>query len=101
MTNFVRIWRSPLIVNQFSPLKKDLPDDISLQDAIAEGMAYAKEHGYNAPYHIVWGDGYYRFLQDGVFEMHPNNTPKCKIDNPFFPVSERQRRKKERKKENG
>ena len=84
--------RSPLMLNAIAPIIEPLPDDITLEDAVQRAEAYG-------PSFFYLNGVTYKYLYKGLFEMHPNNTPKRKIDTPSFPLSERQRRKRERKKE--
>lgn len=77
--NYVSILRSPLIGNAFSRLKRELDDNISLEDAISEARKYALEKGYNNPSNLFWNGNYYRFIEEDVFLINEDNKPIKKI----------------------
>lgn len=77
--NYVSILKSPLMANAFAPLKRELDDDISLEDAITESHAYAEEKGRERPSYLYWNGETYRFMDGGVFLMDKNNKPLKKV----------------------
>ncbi len=77
--NHVSILRSPLMANAFAPLKRELDENITLEDAISEARQYAKETGYEAPSYLYWNDNTYRFMDSGIFLMDKNNRPIKKV----------------------
>ena len=83
--NFVRILKYPLISNRYNELKKDLPDDISLIEAIHEAVLYGEECN-RQPSYLFHQNIYYNFTHNGVIEMGGNKNKTCirKIDNPYY-----------------
>jgi hypothetical protein len=68
------------MANAYAPLKREIADDISLSDAIAEAKLYAAEKGYEKPSSLYWNGERYNFLEGGVFLMDKDNRPKQKVE---------------------
>ena len=85
MSNFVRILRRPLIGNVHAPLKKELPDDISLQDAIREAVEYGRDN-HQQPDYLYHNGIQYNFTAQGVIEMggEKGNRMIGKVHNPYY-----------------
>jgi hypothetical protein len=93
MADFIRILRSPLIGNQYAPLRRDLPPEISLQQAIAAAKSYGEEMGQSFSYFLL-NDIEYRAMEGGIFEMDSSNRPKRKVAD-YQPPTRKQERHRE------
>ena len=80
--NRVHIVRRPLILNNPSRLIRELPDNISLQDAIREAILFGEEHN-QLPDWLFHNGRTYDFMYDGVIERNGN---RCvgKVHNPYY-----------------
>jgi hypothetical protein len=80
MENFIQILRHTLISNRHNPLRRDLPADASLEQAIAAAKSYAEE--VQTPFSYFYLNGVqYRAFDGGIFEMDHGNRPKRKVAN--------------------
>lgn len=78
MANFIQILRHPLLSNIKNPLRRELPDDASLEQAIAAAKSYGEEMQESFSYFYLNGVQY-RALDGGIFEMDAGNRPKRKV----------------------
>lgn len=83
--NYVLVLRAPLILNVYHPLRHELPDDISLDDAIREAVEYGER--YDRTPHTLFHNGkVYDFTIDGVIRMggEHHHISLGKVHNPYF-----------------
>ena len=78
MKNFVRILRHPLIVNQYKPLVRALPEGATLEEAIEAAKEFSEEKQRAFSYFFLDGVQY-RTLEGGIFEMDKSDRPVRKI----------------------
>ncbi len=80
--NYVQIVRRPLILNQVKEFIKELPDEISLEDAIKEAILYGEKFD-TLPTWLFHNGKTYDFMHDGVIETDGN---RCvgKVHNQYY-----------------
>ena len=78
MKNYIKILRHPLISNIHNPLRREMSDDASLEQAIAEARFYGEE--MKTPFSYFYLNGVqYRAIDGGIFEMDNGSRPKRKV----------------------
>jgi len=78
MENYIKILRHPLISNMKNPLRRELPQDATLEQAIAAAKSYGEEMQQPFSYFFLRGLKY-RVLEGGIFEVNAANKPVIKV----------------------
>jgi hypothetical protein len=76
--NYIQILRHPLISNMRNPLRRELPQDATLEQAIAAAKSYGDEMQQSFSYFYLKGLKY-SVLEGGIFEMDAANKPVRKV----------------------